>query len=75
MVTGQWEALTPAQRAAVQALRDQMTDALIAKIEAFYREHPDLRILWGFQLEPVLREKQQQEEVIRTDRSCFSIVR
>lgn len=53
--TSDWEQLTKEQQADVDAVRDRMGRHLIAECEAFYKQHPELRLGWSFVCDAYLR--------------------
>lgn len=48
---GMWEELASVQRNDIYAMKDRMVRHLNAEVEAFYREHPELKIDYRFQVE------------------------
>jgi hypothetical protein len=50
-----WLKLTVKQREDVITLRDRMNSHLIAETEAFYKEHPDLKLTWAFVCDALIR--------------------
>lgn len=52
---GEWEALASVQRNDIYSMKDRMVRHLNAEVESFYRDHPELRIYYRFQVEAVLR--------------------
>jgi|SRR5690348_5846657 len=52
---GEWEELASVQRNDIYAMKDRMVRHLNAEVEAFYREHPELKIEYRFQVEAVRR--------------------
>ncbi len=51
-----WEKLSKEQQADVQRMRDDTCAYLIADTELFYQDHPELKLLWSFTLDAVIRE-------------------
>jgi uncharacterized membrane protein len=56
--SGDWEDLSEAQQNDVKAVRDRISQALIAETEAFYKQHPELRLAWSFTCNPLLSGRQ-----------------
>jgi hypothetical protein len=50
-----WEQLSEAQREDVDVLRDRMNKHLIAETAAFYKQHPELQLQWGFTCDALIR--------------------
>ncbi len=56
--TGDWDRLNNEQQGAIDRERSDMRDYFIAITELFYKTHPELRLIWQFTLDAVLREEQ-----------------
>lgn len=58
MSQGDWEKLSTEQQNDVNTWRDRvskhLTKYLEAEAEAFYQEHPELRLTWSFISEPLI---------------------
>ena len=52
-----WLKLTPKQREDVVTLRDRMNRHLIAETEAFYAQHSELKLIWAFVCDALIRER------------------
>lgn len=50
-----WLKLTAKQREDVISLRDRMNRHLIAETEAFYAQHPELKLTWAFVCDALIR--------------------
>ena len=48
-------ALSPEQHAAVELVKYRMCEVFIAESEALYRQHPELRLEWGFECRATVR--------------------
>lgn len=55
-MSGDWELLTKEQQDDVNAFRERISQHLIAETEAFYKQHPELRLTWGFTSDALVRE-------------------
>lgn len=54
---GHWHKLNGTQKANVKTLEELILQGVIAHIERFYKQHPELQIGWEFQLEPYFRKE------------------
>ena len=63
-----WPTLSPGQQKAVDTLRAHISAHAIAEIELFYKYHPDLRVIWNFLLDPILRGKQFDNSCAEAER-------
>lgn len=54
-----WYNLSKEQHDDVQALRERITQNMIAETEAFYRVHPEIQVTWSVTLDGFTREKQE----------------
>ena len=54
-MSGDWLKLTAKQREDVITLRDRMNRHLIAETEAFYVQHPELKLTWSFVCDALIR--------------------
>lgn len=55
-LAGDWNNLDSKQRANVHVLEQLIVQAMISRTEDFYKQHPELKIEWGFHLEPHIRK-------------------
>jgi hypothetical protein len=55
--TSDWELLTKEQQADLNAVRDRMSRHIIVETEAFYVQHPELRLTYSFICDALIREK------------------
>lgn len=52
---GEWEELASVQRNDIYSMKDRMVRHLNAEVESFYRDHPELKIEYRFQVEAARR--------------------
>lgn len=50
-----WEKLSTEQQNAVNEWRKRTSDSIVNKAFAFEREHPELRLIYNFTSEPLIR--------------------
>jgi hypothetical protein len=55
MSQGDWEKLNKEQQNDVNVWRSHISEMLIVETEAFYQQHPELRLVWSFTSEPLIR--------------------
>lgn len=55
-LAGDWEKLTEEQRVVVKDLGDTIVRDMSVLTEDFHNQHPELKIEWGFHLEPHIRK-------------------
>jgi hypothetical protein len=54
--------LTPEQERHIDDLRYKVLQCLITETEAFYKQHPELRVHWSFKLAGEIRETERSHE-------------
>lgn len=62
--TGDWLLLNQQQRNDLDAMRKRASDALIAEGEAFFRQHPELKLTWQLTIDALIRREGQDEQRI-----------
>jgi hypothetical protein len=51
-----WWDISAKQQEDLYALRERIADLLIAETEAFYQEHPELKVDWQFTVHATIRK-------------------
>ena len=54
-MSSDWEQLSEEQQQDVSAVRERINRHLMAEIEAFYQQHPELQLQWSFTCDVLMR--------------------
>lgn len=63
MSTGDWEKFTKEQQQDIDALRKRIGDHAVLESEAFYQQHPELKLTWQFTLDGLIRGVDHADEI------------
>jgi hypothetical protein len=55
-LAGDWDSLDSTQQVEVKALEYFISHYMLERTDDFHKQHPELRIAWGFHMEPHIRE-------------------
>ena len=62
-MSGDWEKLSDEQRKDLDAFRAKISQHLIAECELFYKQHPELRLIWSFTSDALIRADHPTEYI------------
>lgn len=57
-LAGDWNKLDETQQLEVKAMEYFIVHEITERTDNFYKQHPELRLEWGFHMEPHIREEQ-----------------